>query len=145
MKKSWLILLLLTLAIYGCCGSQKTTTDSKETNLYDQFWELEYLSGTKIAFEGLYPEKKPGIQLNKANGYFGGNTGCNGFSGKYQIINHTIKLEALTKTMAFCEGGGEEAFLNMVDKVNRFAIDSDGKLLLMIDDIPMMRFKKPKN
>lgn len=44
--------------------------------------------------------------------------------------------------MIYCEGGGEEAFLKMLGKVNKIAFDSEGKLLLLLDDVPMMRFKK---
>jgi hypothetical protein len=44
--------------------------------------------------------------------------------------------------MIYCEGGGEETFLKMLGKVNRFAFDREGKLLLLADDIPLLRFKK---
>ena len=44
--------------------------------------------------------------------------------------------------MIFCEGDGEETFFKMLGKANKFAIDSDGKLVLLTDDIPIMRFKK---
>jgi len=44
--------------------------------------------------------------------------------------------------MIFCEGGGEETFFKMLGKANKLAFDGDGKLLLLTDDIPIMRFKK---
>lgn len=44
-------------------------------------------------------------------------------------------------TMMFC-GEGEKFFLNTMKKVTTYKIDADGKLNLMIGDVPMMRFKK---
>lgn len=41
----------------------------------------------------------------------------------------------------YCEPG-ETQLLNMMKKVNKFSFGKDDKLLLMIDGIPMMRFKK---
>ena len=44
--------------------------------------------------------------------------------------------------MMFCEGGGEQAFLQMIKKVDNYSIDKEGKLNLNIGEVPMMRFKK---
>ncbi len=44
--------------------------------------------------------------------------------------------------MIFCEGGGEEAFLNMLKKVNRYALTNDKTLTFLIDDVAVMRFAK---
>ncbi len=41
----------------------------------------------------------------------------------------------------FCEGGGEEAFLNMLKKLNKYAV-SNNTLTFMIDDVAVMRFSK---
>lgn len=42
----------------------------------------------------------------------------------------------------FCEGGGEEAFLNMLKKVNKYAVSDGNTLTFMIDDVSIMRFAK---
>ena len=44
-------------------------------------------------------------------------------------------------TMMYC-GEGEKQFLNMMNKINAYGFDADGKLLLKLNDVPMMRFKK---
>lgn len=137
--KKHMLSLLLPIFILGCSGT-KTTTG--KTGLNEGAWELEYISGPRIAFDGLYPEQKPYITFNEAESQYGGNSSCNVFSGPYTLKNNTIKFGDAIKTMRYCEGGGEETFLKMLGKVNRFAFDSDGKLLLLLDDIPMMRFKK---
>lgn len=137
--KKHILILLFPILILGCSGT-KTATD--KTDLYVGAWELEYISGPRIAFEGLYPEQKPYITFKEAESQFGGNNSCNVYSGKYTRKDNTIHFGDAMKTMRFCEGGGEETFMNMLGKVNKFTIDSEGKLLLLIDDIPMMRFNK---
>lgn len=145
MKKNTLLLLsLFSILVSACCATKTndvSTTDSK-TAFYDNTWELEYISGPRIAFDGLYPEKKPSIKFKEAGSQFSGNTSCNVLSGKYNKKDNNIQLGDVITTMIHCEGEGEETFLKMLGKVNRFAMDSEGKLLLLIDDIPMMRFKK---
>ncbi len=127
----------LTLLFSDCTTLKSTNTFSNET------WELEYISGPRIAFEGLFPEKKPQITFNTAKKEVSGTTGCNGFATKYTLDGQTIKFnENFPMTMRYCEGGGEQVFLKMIKEVNHFYIDAEGKLFLNKGDIPMMRFIK---
>lgn len=145
MKKYLLLLLILFSGLITSCSNSKklanTSINSKRA-FYDTIWELEYISGPRIAFDGLYPDKKPFIQFKEAKKHFGGDSSCNVYSGTYTKKENAIRFGDVIKTMAYCEGGGEETYLKMLGKVNKFAIDSDGKLVLLADDIPMMRFKK---
>lgn len=43
--------------------------------------------------------------------------------------------------MMYC-GEGESVFLNTIKKINKYQIDSSGNLVLLIDDVAMMRFTK---
>ena len=105
-------------------------------------WELDYLSGPRIAFEGLFPDKKPQIKFNQTTRKVEGNSGCNGYAAKYTLDGNNISFgEPDPTTMMYC-GEGERFFLNTMGKINNYAIDEDGKLNLMIDDVSMMRFKK---
>jgi heat shock protein HslJ len=143
-KNIFLLVSLFSVLASGCCSKKNNdakTSDSKVT-FYDTTWELEYISGPRIAFEGLYPETKPYITFTAAENQFGGNSSCNVYSGKFTKKENAIHFGDAIKTMRWCEGGGEETFLNMLGKINKYAIDTDGKLLLLKDDIPMMRFKK---
>lgn len=145
MKKTlFLSVILLSLIASGCSCKKDSSSKMSEgkTAFYDTMWELEYISGPRIAFEGLYPEQKPTITFTNAESQFGGNNSCNAYSGKFTIKNNEIHFGDAIKTMRWCEGGGEETFMGMLGKVNKFAIGSDGKLLLLLDDVPMMRFKK---
>ena len=106
-------------------------------------WELNYISGPRIAFDGLYPDKKPFIKFNLSENEVGGNTTCNGFSSKMVINGNKISIaEPFAKTMIFCEGGGESTFLNMLKKANKYAVTNDNTLTFLIDDVAVMRFIK---
>lgn len=126
------------------CGSKKTDTNpvtGTDGNLYAHTWQLEYISGIRIAFEGLFPDKKPHITFDENENIVRGDAGCNGYSATYTKEADRIAFgDPGPSTMMYC-GEGEQYFLNMMKKVNRYNVDSDGKLNLMIDDVPMMRFK----
>ena len=143
MKNNALLLAsFLALFISSC-----TTVKNKTTgNLSNTTWELEYISGPRIAFEGLYPNKKPQITFNTTTNEVSGTSSCNGYMAKYTSDGKTISFgEPGPTTMMFCEGGGEQTFLQMMKKINNYSIDNDGKLNLNIGEIPMMRFKKSEN
>ncbi|AJR03824.1 META domain-containing protein [Siansivirga zeaxanthinifaciens] len=131
---------MLCIAIFTLsCASTKNTNS---TALYDTTWELEYLTGPRIAFDGLFPDKKPYITFDKTNGVVSGNNGCNGYSAPFTIKNNNITFgEPGPSTLMYC-GEGEVFFLNTIKKVNKFNVDSKGKLHLMLDDLTMMTFKK---
>ena len=140
--KNYVLLFVSILALsFNSCTTMKDST--KTADLYNTAWELEYISGPRIAFEGLFPEKKPFLKFDQAANQVSGNAGCNGFS-----VPYTLKGKSLTfgehgpMTMMYCEGGGEQVFMQMLTKINAYSIDKDGKLNFMLNDIPMMRFKK---
>lgn len=144
MKTNILVCLIAALSLTSACCTKKTNEMKSETTnpFYDTAWELEYITGPRIAFEGLYPEEKPTLIFTEKENRFGGNSSCNAYGGNFTKKENSIHFGDAIKTMRFCEGGGEQTFLNMLGKINKFTIDNDGKLILLKDDIPMMRFKK---
>ena len=44
--------------------------------------------------------------------------------------------------MIFCEGGGETTFLNMLKKVNKYAVTNSNTLSFIMGDVAVMRFTK---
>lgn len=137
-----LFVFLLTLFISACSTVKKPKTMDALSNAT---WELEYISGPRIAFDGLYPDKKPQITFNATTTEVSGTTSCNGYMSKYTSDGKSISFgEPGPTTMMFCEGGGEQTFLQMMKKVNNYSIDKEGKLNLNIDGVPMMRLKKIK-
>lgn len=139
-KYTILVISVLTLLITSCTASK----EAKNTeNIYDTTWELEYISGPRIAFEGLYPNKKPQITFDQKETKVYGNNGCNGYSAPYTLNGKSLTFgEPGPATMMFCEGGGEQQFLQQMKKTTSYTIDKDGKLNLIEGDVPMMRFKK---
>ncbi|MDD7886528.1 META domain-containing protein [Flavivirga sp. 57AJ16] len=136
MKTKQILFITILSLVFASCAS------NKNEKLYNTTWELEYISGPRIAFEGLYPDKKPQISFNKETKKAEGNNSCNGYSADYTIKGDSISFgEPGPTTMMFC-GNGEKVFLNMMGKINKYSFGSEGKLNLMIDNVPMMRFHK---
>jgi heat shock protein HslJ len=139
MKKQTILLVALFTLLIVSCATQKNVDSEK---LYSTAWELEYISGPRIAFEGLYPDKKPKITFDKTTNKVSGNNSCNGYSADYTLTGNSISFgEPGPTTMMFC-GEGETVFMSMIKKINKYSFDQDGKLNLMLDNVSMMRFKK---
>ena len=125
------------LLLFAACGGTKPT--GTET-LYGQTWELEYLSGPRIAFEGLFPDKKPQISFEKGISEAIGNSGCNGYRAPFELNGQQIQFgEPGPSTLMYC-GDGENHFRNIIRKVDGWRLTEEGKLELLLGDIPMMRF-----
>ena len=87
MKK---IILSLTIfcSVLISCNSMKTS-NSKITSLEGP-WELNYISGPRIAFDGLYPNDKPTIVFDlKENKVYGKNS-CNSYFGTLDADGNKI-------------------------------------------------------
>ena len=137
------IVFILLFSLVTSCGTRKIMTDNEQ--LYNGIWQLEYISGPRIAFEGLFPDKKPELTFDKDANQVTGNSGCNGYSAPFTLKGMSISFgEPGPSTMMYC-GQGEQQFRNMMKKINAYSFDGDGKLNLMMDDVSMMRFKKVLN
>lgn len=116
-------------------------TNSGEAALYGPTWELEYITGARIAFQGLYPNNKPRLSFDQETKRVTGTDSCNGYSADFVVEGNTLSFgEPGPTTMMFC-GGSERQFLEMMKKVDGFAL-TDGKLNLLMGELPVMRFKK---
>jgi heat shock protein HslJ len=106
-------------------------------------WELNYISGPRIAFNGLYPGKRPTIKFDIAEKRFSGNTSCNSFSGQLNADDTAINFtKPFMMTKMACPGEGEAIFVEMLKKASTYAITSDSTLNFMMGDIAVMRFSK---
>lgn len=140
MKKSILCLIILFGTLFSSCSSTKNVSQKE---LYNTTWELDFITGSRIEFEGLYPEKKPQITFVEKTNTAQGTNSCNGYSAKYTLDGNKISFsEPGPTTMMYCEGDGDIAFLKMMQKVESFSFDADKKLNLIAHGIPVMRFKK---
>nr|WP_116216476.1 META domain-containing protein [Allomuricauda sp.] len=136
MKRSSILCSLVLILTISCNPKSDATAE-----LFGSTWELEYISGPRIAFDGLFPNKKPQISFDQESGKVLGNDSCNGYSAEYTLDGNTISFgEPGPTTMMFC-GGGERQFLTMMQKIDGFTLE-EGKLNLLIGEVPMMRFTK---
>lgn len=139
MKATKIISLFAVLILLGSCMTMKKDSNNA---LSSNTWELEYITGPRITFEGLYPDKKPMITFDPSTKNVNGNSGCNGYSAPYTVSGSMISFgEPGLSTMMYC-GDGEQVFRNTMKKINKYSIGADGKLNLMMNDVVMMRFKK---
>jgi len=135
--KTPILLFFSVMLLVASCGVAKSS--AKE--LYATTWELEYISGTRIAFDGLFPDKKPQITFSKETGKVSGTDSCNGYSADFELAENSIVFgDPGPTTMMFC-GGSERQFLAMMKKIDGYSVE-DGKLNLLVGEVPMMRFKK---
>jgi heat shock protein HslJ len=141
MKK---IILSLTLfcSVLISCNSVKTANSQKAA--LQGAWELNYISGPRIAFAGLYPDNKPTITFNLKETTVSGRNSCNSYAGKLNIDGSTINFkEPMMVTKMFCPGEGENVYMNTLQKIDSYSVSEDGKTLnFIMGDIVMMRFEK---
>ncbi len=116
--KSTLLITIFAFVIISCATNKNVANEK----LYNTTWELEYISGPRIAFDGLYPDKKPKIFFHKENNKVSGNNSCNGYTADYTVTGNSIFFgEPGTTTMMFC-GEGEKLFLNRIKKIRFLAV-----------------------
>ncbi|WP_163399289.1 META domain-containing protein [Flavobacterium fluviatile] len=121
-------------------GKKKDTVSKLEGT-----WELNYITGPRIAFDGLYPNKKPSINFDTKENLVSGNNSCNSYTGKLNVTDNKIDFtEPMAATKMMClYGQGEQVFMSTLSKVTSYSVTDDGKTLNLISgDIATMRFTK---
>lgn len=142
MRKIILSIAVLFLLFTSCVcmkQSKKNITSMEGT------WELSYISGSRIAFEGLYPNKKPIITFDLKENRVSGNNSCNNYSGKLAVDGNKISFKApmATTKMMCMDAKGETVYMAILQKIDSYTISEDGKTLnFIMGNVPMMRFEK---
>ncbi|MNQ46384.1 heat-inducible protein [compost metagenome] len=144
MNKSVLWSLIVSLFLVAC-NSAKTNKQVATSEQLNGTWELNYITGPKIAFDGLYPNKKPTIVFDIKENRFSGNNSCNSYTGGLNIEGSKISFKspmAVTKMMC-ADGKGETVYMSTLDKIESYTVSEDGKTLnFLMGDILMMSFLK---
>jgi heat shock protein HslJ len=137
-------LVMLAIVTLSSCNALKNTVEaSSDLSKLGGTWELNYISGPRIAFNGLYPGKKPQLIFNLSEKRVSGNSSCNSFSGKLMADDTSINFnEPMAATKMACPGEGEAIFFEMLKKVNKYSVNGDTTLNFMMGDIAIMRFSK---
>lgn len=144
MMKKIFTLVFLSFVILSCNTSKSKKTDA--VSKLDGTWELNYITGPRIAFDGLYPQKKPTITFNTKDNQVSGNNSCNTYTGKLVVDGNKIDFTqpmAVTKMMCMDGHNGEQTYMSTLQKITSYDITDNGKTLNLISgDIAMMRFTK---
>tara|TARA_R110002020_G_scaffold91560_1_gene222259 strand:+ start:108296 stop:108718 length:423 start_codon:yes stop_codon:yes gene_type:complete len=138
MKKKILIILMVMGALTTAC---KSMVDTNDNDRLAGTWTLTYITGPRIAFDGLYPKERPTMEFDLAANTVSGSTSCNRFNTSFTLDGSAISLGNIATTKMFCEGQGEATFINMLPKVNNFQVKED-VLSFYMDEVEMMRFTK---
>lgn len=143
MKRLMLTAMVIIGSLNSCTTLKPGTIGNSGLSQLNGSWELNYISGPRIAFNGLYPGKKPTINFDIAEKRVSGNSSCNSFSGELVADDTTINFTGpMISTKMACPGEGEATFFEMLKKVNTYSVTSDSTLNFMMGDIAIMRFAK---
>jgi heat shock protein HslJ len=140
MKNTILLLPILCILFFSC-----KTTKTSSANTLEGTWQLNYITGPRIAFGGLYPEKKPTITFDLKENRVSGDNSCNNYSGNLIVKGNQINFKdsKMIATMMACPGQGEQVFMSTLNKIETYSISEDGKTLnFIMGDIAMMRFER---
>ncbi|WP_316816337.1 META domain-containing protein [Pedobacter nyackensis] len=138
MKKIITLILIAISTLTACNTMKKGQSSEKLTGN----WELNYITGVRIAFNGLYPDTKPSLNFKAPFKEVSGNSSCNGFSTKLEVNGNKMTVsQPIAITMRHCEGEGEQRFMDMLKKVTAYSIEGN-TLTLLQDDIAVMKFTK---
>ncbi|PJJ08734.1 heat shock protein HslJ [Flavobacterium sp. 1] len=140
---------IMVFVVFVCmsfvsCGTSKTA--GKKASI-EGTWELKYMTGPKIAFDGLFPNKKPTIAFNLAENKITGNNSCNEYFGALLIDGAKINFKdaKISMTMMACEGNGDSFYMETLNKIESYTITDNGKTLnFLLGNIVMMRFARLK-
>lgn len=104
-------------------------------------WELFYITGKRIAFQGLYPDAKPTITFETGSGELKGNTSCNSFNARYNNKKGEKLFKPGATTLKACPGEGEQAFMEQFQRVDAYSVSGD-TLTFLANGIANMKFLK---
>lgn len=119
----------------------RAVTNGSGSSALNGTWELNYISGSRIAFEGLYPRKRPTIAFDLPQTTANGNSSCNRYQISFAINDHSIQFKEPASTKMYCEGAGESTFFNILKTVTKYDVVGN-TLHLIMGDIAVMRFER---
>ena len=136
------LLLGIVHLVSSCSGGKAAAASGAPApDIAGKRWELQYITGPRIAFAALYPERKPSLTFDKSTGQVQRDDSCNGYTSGYTLDGDKIAFgEPGPSTLMYC-GQGEQVFRTTLEKVKRVSLDADGKLVMYGDDVALMRFR----
>lgn len=120
--------------LFTACNSAKIKT----TDFIEKQWELTEIDGAAVTDTDF--TRTPQLFF-KSDGSFGGNDGCNGMGGLYNLENEKITLSEVIGTKMFCEGAKDRLFNSLLANADKVKVLND-KLTFYTNDKIVLVFKK---
>lgn len=142
MKNNILTIIVICILFVSCNSTQSTM---KNTTSLEGKWELNYITGPRIAFDGLFPNKKPTIIFDLKENRVSGNNSCNSYTGVLKMDGSKINFkDPMDVTRMMCmDVQGETTYMKTLQMVDSFNISEDGKTLFFNREGNMiLRFDK---
>ena len=144
-SRAGMLPILLVALILGCTSSPAPTTrpaiQTSDATLENTYWKLLALGGQRAIVADNIPE--PHLLLHPADRRASGSTGCNRFSGSYELVSDSLSVRPLASTLVACADPAlnrqETAFLAAVGETRRWRVTGD-TLLLGDEAQPVARF-----
>jgi heat shock protein HslJ len=115
MRKKTVAIIIACCLLVACKSTKQTTAPMPDISKLAGNWELNYISG--IAFDGVYPNKKPVISFDVVANKVAGNTSCNSFNGALKVDGNKINFnDPMAMTRMACPGEGEAVFVGALKK-----------------------------
>lgn len=120
----------------------EATTAGDQASILNGSWELNYITGPRITFDGLYPDKKPTITFNLTDHKASGNSSCNNYNMAFTLDGNQIHFDDPVSTRMACQGAGEPTYFKTLKTVDRYSVTDDNTLNLIMGDMAVMRFTR---
>ncbi|WP_040417315.1 META domain-containing protein [Cyclobacterium qasimii] len=135
MKQTKLIFIFFLLFCFTSCSSLNSMNPL--SLLTGNKWQLAGMMGKAID-AGKFADALPLLSFMDG-GKLSGFTGCNNFSGDFNLEGKNISLNPGALTKKACPGSGENEFLAVLSKVKDFKVVKD-KLTLMDGATELLSF-----
>ena len=135
MKKLSNLLLLIVLLSFSSCSSISNLNPL--SLLTGNNWVLSSLLGGGLD-ASKFTSGLPFLNFMDG-GKLAGFTGCNNFSGSFQIDGTSLNLDPGAMTKKACKGGGEDQFISLLIQAKNFKVAKD-KLTLLDGAKELMSF-----
>ncbi|WP_188220273.1 META domain-containing protein [Flavobacterium pokkalii] len=136
--KNYIGLGILSILLFSCSSSKKLTTSNQ---LQEKYWKLIEIRGQKVTSENYL--KEPHFILKAKDSRIVGNSGCNSFSGTYELTPETNRIAiyniAMTR-MACIKPTVEEAFIKVLETADNYTVKNDTLQLNKARMAPMAKF-----
>jgi len=118
---------LIPLDENGNRKSQEYFIFKQDTELKEKYWKIVELSGNRVVVKH-EKSREPHIVFKSHENRFNGNTGCNTFSGTYELLaNNRISFGQSMATKMYCEGAMtvEDQLFKILEKVDSYEVIGD--------------------